>query len=148
MTKPSGARRTEREPLSLRQLLNCKSKRIYKWFRHIKRFAFLVYSSMWKSFVWDREQSWKMFRNTDGETSQESRWHLLLLKCWFVFDILFPPPRWIRAGQVYVDQLSVPNRPVLVRIPRTFASDQKDCSGTLLWRRAAAGTPPPSSTVR
>lgn len=42
MTKPSGARRTEREPLSLRQLLICKSKRIYKWFRHIKRFVFLV----------------------------------------------------------------------------------------------------------
>lgn len=57
-----------------------------------------------------------------------SRWHPLVLKCWFVFCIyLFP--RWIRVGQVYVDQLSVPNRPVLVRLPWTFASDQKDCSG-------------------
>lgn len=56
----------------------------------------------------------------------------------FIFLSPPPPPRRIRVGQVYVDQLSVPNRPVLIRIPWTFTSDQKDCSGTLLWRRATA----------
>ena len=39
--------------------------------------------------------------------------------------------RWIRIGQVHVDQFSVPNRFVLVRIPWAFTQSQKDCTGSL-----------------
>lgn len=38
--------------------------------------------------------------------------------------------RWIRFGQVYFDQLSVPDRPVFLRISWTFTSNQKNCTGT------------------
>lgn len=66
-----------------------------------------------------------------------ARWRSLFLICLFCFFF----SRRIWAGQVHLDQLSVPNRLVLTRVPWTFPPHQKDRSGTYRWRRAAARTP-------
>ncbi len=37
--------------------------------------------------------------------------------------------RWVRFGQIHTDQLAVPHRPLFSRVPWTFTSNQKDCTG-------------------
>lgn len=66
--------------------------------------------------------------NSQTISGTEKVTYSFLKKMTYLTSFLFS--RWIRVGQIHVDQLSVPNRPVLSRVSWTFTSNQKDCTGT------------------